>query len=266
MTDDVPGTDGALPTKTILDVTGLGKTYAPPPAWLRPFVRSATSEPRSALRDVSFQLSRGEVVGLVGENGAGKTTLFRCLSGLLEWETGTIKVEGISVEERQSETAARVGVVLEGETGLYGRLTARQNLEFFGGLYGLSGYELARRVDELLEMVGLTRHEGLVFGLSSGMRVRLSIARALLTSPRLLLLDEPTRSLDAEYQSRVSSIVSEHTDSGNSVLLSSHDLHMILEICDRVLVLRGGELTHLLDPSSASVSMDELRAAIRGQV
>lgn len=247
-----------------LQVSDLSKTYSPPPAWLKPLVRSATTVPRSALVNVTFQSRVGEVVGLVGENGAGKTTLFRCVSGLLAWESGIVLVDGISMDEDQALAASQVGVVLEGETGLYGRLTGRQNLEFFGGLYGLSKPEVRSRAEELLDLVGLAGHDGLVFGFSSGMRVRLSIARALLAGPKLLLLDEPTRSLDSRYQDRVASIVSRHAGSGGSVMFSSHDLSMVLQVCDRVLVLHQGELTHVFDLCSQSVSVKDLGAAIEG--
>lgn len=238
------GTENRLSVdyEAILEVKELSKTYAPPPAWLKPVLRSASSQPKHALKKVSFGAHRGHVVGVIGENGAGKTTLFRCLSGLLTMNTGDVLIRGVSVRTEPTKAAHSVGVVLEGERGLYGRLTGRQNLEFFSGLYGLDPPVASRRIDRLMDAVGLGNERGLVFGYSSGMRVRLSMARALLSEPLLLLLDEPTRSLDAQFKGKVQSMMREHVGTGGTVLVSSHDLHMISEVCDTILVLHQGSL------------------------
>lgn len=250
----------------IIEVTGLSKTYAPPPAWLKPLVKTAASMPRGALNDLSFSLERGNIVGVLGENGAGKTTLFRCLAGFLTFEAGEVCVQGVPVETHRIEIARAIGIVLEGERGLYGRLTGRQNLEFFAGLNGLSPAEARQRIDNLLERVGLFREEGLVFGYSSGMRVRLSIARALLTNPPLVLLDEPTRSLDSRFNEEVQELMRRHAETGGTVLVSSHDLQMVAKICDRVLVLRRGVLAADFQRDDlGSPAVKTLDKAIRGE-
>jgi ABC-2 type transport system ATP-binding protein len=183
-----------------------------------------------------------EVVGLVGPNGAGKTTLIKIVGTLLEPSTGRASVSGFDVVKHARKVRERIGVVLADERGLYWRLTGRQNLELFGVLGGLTRADARRRTEELLDFVDLADRDKLVFGFSSGMRTRLNLARALLTKPELLILDEPTRSLDPIASAWVGELVRRLASEGHAVLLASHRLDEVIRVCDRAVVLRDGEV------------------------
>jgi ABC-2 type transport system ATP-binding protein len=229
----------------VLAVEGLSKTYAAPSRWLRPLVRVASDEPVLALHDISFQLAAGEVVGLVGPNGAGKTTLLKILATLLDQTSGTVRLDGFDTMRDPGAVRARLGVALAEERGLYWRLTGAANLELFGVLSGLSRQEARRRGTELLEQVGLAGRDKLVFGYSAGMRSRLNLARALIAQPRLLVLDEPTRSMDPVAAAELTGLVASVAAPGlRGVLLSSHRLEEVVATCSRVLVLDAGQLRY----------------------
>ncbi len=185
-------------------------------------------------------VDRGEVVGLVGPNGAGKTTLIRVIATLLVPDGGTAHVQGFEVTRQPWEVRSHLGLVLEGDRGLYGRLTGRQNLEFFGVFAGLPPSAARQRADALMRQTKLHGLDKLVFGYSSGMRVRLSLARALLADPPLLVLDEPSRSLDPLAAAELGALLRRLADRGRAVLLSSHRLDEVAAVCDRVVVLIEG--------------------------
>jgi ABC-2 type transport system ATP-binding protein len=225
----------------VLEVEGLGKTYLPPTHLLRPLVKVAAKEPVQALTDVSFSVGPGQIVGLVGPNGAGKTTLIKVIGTLLEPTTGRASVAGFDVTEQPLEAKRRLGLVLADDRGLYWRMTGRQNLEFFGVMAGLSRRQSRVRAQELLEALELADADKLVFGYSTGMRARLNIARSLLADPPLLVLDEPTRSLDPLATARVGELLQELcARDGRAILLSSHRLDEVTTLCERIVVLVGG--------------------------
>ncbi len=225
-----------------LEVRQLTKHYLPPPPWLRPLVRSAARQPVVALADVSFRVAFGEVVGLVGPNGAGKTTLIKILTTLLDPTSGSAAVGGIDVTTHAEEIRGRFGVVLSDDRGLYWRLTGQQNLEFFGVLSGLRMREATERAADLMDQVGLADRDKLVFGYSTGMRARLSLAVAQLGDPELLILDEPTRSLDPTASQEVLGMLRAFADRGGGVLLSSHRIAELIDVCDRIVVLTAGRV------------------------
>jgi ABC-2 type transport system ATP-binding protein len=239
----------------MLEIEDLSKRYPLPPALLRPLMRVASREPVEALQGVSFQVSKGEMVGLVGPNGAGKSTLIRIIATLLEPTSGTVNVDGYHVSRHPQEIRRRIGLVLEGDRGLYGRLTGRRNLEFFGVLYGLAPAVASRRAGHLLEVFDLAGRDKLVFGYSSGMRARLCLARALISDPPLLLLDEPSRSLDPVASLEMGRQLRQLAGEGRAILLSSHRLEEVSAFCDRVVVLMGGRVRHVGVPSELDVGM-----------
>ena len=175
----------------MLDVNDVHKTFPPARGALRMVMRTAADQPVDALSGVSFGVRSGEVVGLVGRNGAGKTTLFRLIATVLEPTAGSILVDGFSVRHNPEEVRQRIGLLLDGGTGLYGRLTGRANLEFFGTMAGLTRSAVRPRATELLEQFDLAGRDRRVFGYSSGMRVRLALARALIARPPLLATPMP---------------------------------------------------------------------------
>ena len=226
----------------MLKVDQVSKTYAPPPAWLRPLVRTAARQPVEAVRGVSFSVEPGEIVGLVGPNGAGKTTLIKMISTLLEPTSGDITVSGYSASNAAHEVCRRLGLVLEGDQGLYDRLTGLQNLEFYGMLAGLSRRAARNRATEMLARLELADRDKLVFGYSAGMRMRLSIGRALMSDPALIVLDEPTRSLDPIASRFTQSLLQDLAAQGRAVLLSNHRLDEVVATCSRIIAVVHGQV------------------------
>lgn len=229
--------------------------YLPPPRPIRPLVRVASKQPVDAVTDVSFQVLSGEIVGLVGPNGAGKTTLIRMIAGLLTPTSGEITRNGAVVGD--STPAEHLGLILDGDRGLYGRLTGHQNLEFFGVMSGMPRQEARQSADQLMAAFELAGRDKLVFGYSAGMKVRLSIARALMAQPGLLVLDEPTRSLDPVAGRHIGNLLQQFASDGAAVLLSSHRLDEVVEVCDRIVALVDGAVR--FDGSPGDLGTDASR-------
>ncbi len=209
-----------------------------------------------AVQDLSFSVRQGEVLGLLGPNGAGKTTTVRLINGLFPPTSGQMRVLGFNPVTQGNEVRARTGVLTE-TPALYERLTARQNLEFFGTLDGMSGPDVKARTAELLQFFNLVERANDRTGTySKGMKQRLALARALLNHPPLLFLDEPTSGLDPEAAQQVHELVMglRHRN-GHSVLLATHNLFEAERLCDRLAILNKG---HLL----AIGSLDELRQMV----
>jgi ABC-2 type transport system ATP-binding protein len=224
----------------MLEVHGVGMTFPRLRGFMRLVVRTATDHDVVALRDVDVNVTSGEVVGLVGPNGAGKTTLLKIISTLLQPTTGHVLVDGHDPRHDARSVRDRIGLVLADDRALYWRLTGRENLEFFGVMHGLTNRDATVRAGVLLDQVGLASRDKLVFGYSSGMRARLSLARALLTRPPLLLLDEPTRALDPVASAAVGEMLRASAADGVAVFLSSHRLDEIETACDRIVVVTDG--------------------------
>ena len=175
-----------------------------------------------AVNDVSLNVSEGEIFGLLGPNGAGKSTTISMLTGLLAPTAGDAQVMGHSIRREPAKAKAALGVVPQ-EIALYGDLTARENLAFWGKMYGLRGARLKRRVDEALELIGLTdRQNGRVDTFSGGMKRRVNIAAALLHDPPLVIMDEPTVGIDPQSRRHILDSVKELNRRGTTVLYTTH--------------------------------------------
>lgn len=207
--------------------------------WFRSEKRSV-----SAVKSLSLTIASGEIVGLLGLNGAGKTTTIRMLSTLLEPTSGSIEVDGVSMASNRQAIQQKVNMIAGGERMLYWRLTGRENLQYFGKLYGLSNSQIKREAEALLREVGLTEAaDQPVEQYSKGMKQRLQIARGLINDPQYLFLDEPTLGLDAPIARQLRSTVRKLAlEKGKGILLTSHYLQEVEELCDRVYVLNQGEL------------------------
>jgi ABC-2 type transport system ATP-binding protein len=208
---------------------------------------------------VSFDLRRGEVVGLLGRNGAGKTTLFQVVCGLLDPAEGRFELDGQPIRPGDREFRSRCGVVFQ-EPALDPRLTARQNLTLSAGLYGVGRRDASRRIQDFLERVALAdRGDEPVSRLSGGMRRRVELVRALIHEPQLLILDEPTTGLDeAAFRGIWADLLELRKRRGVTILLTTHRADEA-EFCDRIGILDGGRLVALDSP-------ERLRSAVRGDL
>lgn len=195
-----------------------------------------------AVRDVGFTIRPGETYGLLGPNGAGKTTTISMIAGLLERDAGTVRVAGREITTRSVAAKEAIGLVPQ-DLALYPALSARENLTFFGRLYGMSGRRLKDRIDEVLEVVGLTDRAGdPAKEYSGGMRRRLNIGIGLLHAPALLILDEPTVGVDPQSRNAILESVSQLTGAGMGVLYTTHYMEEAERLCDRVGIIDQGEI------------------------
>jgi ABC-2 type transport system ATP-binding protein len=203
-----------------------------------------------AVDGISLQVARGEVFGLLGPNGAGKTTTISMLTGLLEPTEGRITVDGLDLETHTNEVKAKLGLVPQ-ELALYPTLSARQNLEFFGRIYGLKGKELRQRVDEVLAMIGLTeRADEAIEDYSGGMKRRVNIGAGLLHKPKMLFLDEPTVGVDPQSRNAIFEGVEELNRAGMSVIYTTHYMEEAQRLCHRVAIVDEGKVIALDTPSA----------------
>lgn len=216
--------------KPIISAVGLSKVFRD--FWSRPKAK--------AVNDIDFEVYEGEVIGLLGPNGSGKSTTVKMILGLLYPTAGTLSVFGQS--PRAVETKQQVGYLPE-ESYLYKYLTAIETLDFFGALFNLSAEERRSRSDQLLEMVGLSHARRRRVGeFSKGMARRIGLAQAMINDPSLLILDEPTSGLDPLGCKEVKDLILMLKKRGKTVLITSHLLSDVEDICDRVIILYGGKI------------------------
>ncbi len=207
-----------------------------------------------ALSDVSFTAPDGSITGLLGPNGAGKTTALRVLYTLVRPDQGFARVDGLDVSADRVAVQRRLGV-LPDSRGLYGRLSSRENIRYFGRMHGLRGAALEGRIDELVRLLDMQEiADRRVEGFSQGQRVKVAIARALVHSPQNIVLDEPTNGLDVLATRAMRKIIRRLRDEGRCVLFSSHIMQEVAALCDRIVVLAHGD-------SVAAGTPDELRRA-----
>ena len=193
---------------------------------------------KAILRDISFSVPKGEVVGLLGPNGAGKTTLIRLMNGVITPDRGSVRVFGLDPASQGSDIRGRCGVVTE-SAGMYPDMSAKENLEFFAKLYDC---EDPARIAALLERFQLAEHgDKLVGAYSTGMKKRLAIAKAMLHEPELLFLDEPTNGLDPEgIRDMIGFLKQLNKEQGTTILICSHVLYQLEEVCSAYLFLEQG--------------------------
>jgi ABC-2 type transport system ATP-binding protein len=236
----------------VVEVRDVTKVYTPFPFWLRIMVRSQIKSPLVALDGVSFSLDAGQICGVIGPNGAGKTTLFRILTGLTTPTSGSAAILGSDVTHQSLAVRRHIGFMPSDDRSLLLRQTCWSNLAFHGRLRGLPERRLRRRIDEILELVGLTAARDRVgFALSSGMRARLQLARALLHEPQVLILDEPTASVDPVSSHEFLELLRRlAVEKGVAVLVSSHRVEEIEALHDNVVLLDRGQLIHWGDLNS----------------
>lgn len=198
-----------------------------------------------AVKDVSFEVGQGEVLGLLGENGAGKTTTLRMISTVLKPTSGSIEVAGKNAVQDAEAVRRRIGILFGGETGLYDRLTARENITYFAQLYGLTAQEIKHRTDTLAERFGMTQYiDKRVGGFSKGMKQKAAIARSLIHNPEIILFDEPTSGLDITSANVIRQLIQDFKGEGKTVIFSSHIMSEVERLCDRVVIMHKGQLQY----------------------
>ncbi|MDX2139182.1 MAG: ABC transporter ATP-binding protein [Chloroflexota bacterium] len=205
--------------------------------------RGKNGTPVEAVKGVSLDIRKGEIFSLLGPNGAGKTTTISMISGLLSATRGDAKIGGYSISKQPLDAKKLLGVVPQ-EIALYPTLTARQNLEFFGKMYGMGGAALSKRVDEVLDFIDLTdRQNDLIETFSGGMKRRVNIGVGLLHKPQLLYMDEPTVGIDPQNRRRILDTVRRlQHDQGMTVLYTSHLMEEVQEISDRIAIIDHGRI------------------------
>jgi ABC-2 type transport system ATP-binding protein len=203
-----------------------------------------------AVKDVSFEVDYGELFGVVGPNGAGKTTTIKMLTTMLLPTSGKATVLGYDCAKDVTKVRERIGIVLGGERGLYTRVSAVDNLNYFADLYGVPRNIRDKRVKDLLDFMGLSeRAHNRVETYSKGMKQRLLLARGLINDPDIIFLDEPTVGLDPEIALETRRMVKELVAKGKTILLTTHYMFEADELCKRVAVIRNGEIVALDTPS-----------------
>ncbi len=208
-----------------------------------------------AVDHVDFAIAEGEIFGLLGPNGAGKTTTISIISGLIDATEGDVIVDGNSVGKKPGAVKKVLGVVPQ-EVALYPALTARENLTFWGRMYGMGGKELSSAVDEALELAGLAdRAKERIEKYSGGMKRRINIAAGILHKPRVLLMDEPTVGIDPQSRNHILEQVKELNAAGMTVLYTSHYMEEVEFLCDRVGIMDHGKVI-------AMGTIDELRTLV----
>ncbi len=240
---------------TIQDLT---KTYYPSPGWMKLLVRSNIKEPVYALKGIDLEVGPGQICAVVGPNGAGKTTTFRILIGLTSSTSGSARVMGRDCGKESIEVRKLVGWMPAEDRSLIMRLSCAENLYFHGRLNGMSGQNLKDRIRDSLAIVGIAHAaESSVFALSAGMRARLQLARALLHDPKVLILDEPTGSVDPVASHELLNLIIETVEKRElACLISSHRLEEIEALHSHAILLDRGQIRYDGDLDTLRVELE----------
>ena len=229
-----------------IEVEQLSKQFHPPRSFSK-LLRFDLRRTESVLplKDISFGLDKGEVLGILGPNGAGKTTLLKIIATLILPDNGKVTVADNEVGKDDERIKSLVGLATSEEKSFYWRLTGTQNLKFFACLYGLSSSQTEVRIAELFEWLNVDYAERRVDSYSVGMMRKLSLVRAMLHKPEILLLDEPTRSLDYNSCRQLQDFVKNERTNGRTVILATHNMEEAEDLCDRLMILREGRIRGL---------------------
>ncbi len=192
---------------------------------------------------LSFTVNEGEIVGLLGENGAGKTTTLRMISTMLKPTEGSVVVNGYDVIKQSDKVRNEIGILFGGDVGIYDRLTAKENIQYFGRLYGMADAEINRRIEELSKDLDMKEYIDRRAGkFSRGMKQKVSIARTIVHSPKVMLFDEPSTGLDVSAARVIHDFIIKCKGENKTILLSSHSMREVEKLCDRVVIINKGKL------------------------
>jgi sodium transport system ATP-binding protein len=193
-----------------------------------------------AVQNVSFSAANGQITGLLGPNGAGKSTTLRMLYTLLKPDSGLARIDGFDIAQSPLDVQTRIGVLSDAQ-GIYERLTTRENIRYFGQLHGMGDQELEKRMDELIVMLEMQSiADRRTKGFSTGERLKVAIARALVHDPGNILLDEPTNGLDVKSTRAMRQFVRKLRDDGKCVILTSHIMQEVSALCDQIIIISNG--------------------------
>ncbi len=232
----------------MISIQNVSKTYKTNFPKLKRLLRLPVKESVEALQHISFEIGEGEIFGLIGKNGAGKTTLTKIIATLVQPTSGKVSVKGFDSVENDVKVRSLIGLATAEERSFYWRLTCEQNMIFFARLYGMNDSQATARILELFEQLGLTELRKRRFSdISTGNKQRLAVARAMLANPPVLLLDEPTRSLDPIAAANMRELI--FSLKNVSILLTSHNLSEIEELCNRVAIISKGEIKAIGTPN-----------------
>lgn len=218
--------------------------------------------PVKAVDNVSFSADDGRITGLLGPNGAGKSTTLRMLYTVFKPDAGTATVDGFDIQKDAFQVKSNIGVLTHG-AGIYERLSARENVRYYGHLHGMRGKALDQRIDELAELLEMTDFiERRTKGFSQGQKTKVALARALVHSPKNVLLDEPTNGLDIMATRGLRTVISRLKDAGHCVVFSSHIMQEVAALCDEIVIIAKGTIAaqgspeQLLQDTGASTLED----------
>jgi len=193
-----------------------------------------------AVQNVSFSAANGQITGLLGPNGAGKSTTLRMLYTLLKPDSGLARIDGFDIAQSPLDVQTRIGVLSDAQ-GIYERLTTRENIRYFGQLHGMGDQELEKRMEELIVMLEMQSiADRRTKGFSTGERLKVAIARALVHDPGNVLLDEPTNGLDVKSTRAMRQFVRKLRDDGKCVILTSHIMQEVSALCDQIIIISNG--------------------------
>ena len=214
----------------------------------------------TAVNDVSLTVRKGEIFGFLGPNGAGKTTTMRLLTGVLTPDSGTVNINGIDIHRHPLEAKMQMGVIPESST-VYGDMSAEQNLQLSGQMYGMPRADRDKRIDELLLRMGLSeKRKILVRTFSKGMKQRISIACAIIHRPDVLLLDEPTSGLDVQSRRLVIETIRDMNEQGSTIFLTTHNIEEANTLCQTVCIINKGKIVAQDSPEQLKKMFDTTRS------
>lgn len=196
-----------------------------------------------AVDNVNFKVSKGEILGLLGENGAGKTTTLRMIATMLKPTSGDAVIEGYSITKEPSKVRGEIGILFGGEVGLYDRLTARENMMYFARLNGMNDEEAKESIENLINMLQMQEFiDRRVGKFSRGMKQKVAIARSIVHKPSVMLFDEPTIGLDVTASKIVQDFILSCKAENKSIIFSSHSMREVEKLCDRIIIIHKGKL------------------------
>lgn len=196
-----------------------------------------------AVKDISFNVQDGEIVGLLGENGAGKTTTLRMLATMLRPTSGTAFINGHNIIEAAQEVRREIGILFGGEVGLYDRLTARENIEYFAELNGMNEQNMEKSIENLVDKFQMSEYiDRRVGKFSTGMKQRVAIARSIVHEPGVMLFDEPTAGLDVSATKIIHDFILQCRKEGKAIIFSSHSMQEVEKLSDRIIIIHKGSI------------------------